>query len=53
VADSDFRVSMVRHQEIVDVIRAGNETRATECIEKHIQFAYNRIIKIYNTGTKD
>src|SRR6185436_11388533 len=47
VADSDFRVSMVRHQEIVDVIRAGDEVKAMECIERHIQFAYNRIIKIY------
>jgi DNA-binding GntR family transcriptional regulator len=53
VANSDFRVSMVRHQEIVDVIRAGDELKAMECIEKHIQFAYNRIIKIYNTETKD
>ena len=49
VADSDFRVQMVRHQEIVDVIRSGNEANAMECIERHIQFAYNRIIKIYNT----
>ncbi len=49
VADSDFRVQMVRHQEIVDVIRSGDEIRAMECIEKHIQFAYNRIIKIYPT----
>jgi DNA-binding GntR family transcriptional regulator len=47
VADSDFRVQMVRHQEIVDVIRAGDEAKAMECIERHIQFAYNRIIKIY------
>lgn len=53
VANSDFRVSMVRHQEIVDVIRAGDEAKAMECIEKHIQFAYNRIIKIYNTETKE
>jgi len=49
VANSDFRVSMVRRREIVDVIRAGDELKAMECIEKHIQFAYNRIIKIYNT----
>ena len=49
VADSDFRVQMGRHQEIVDVIRVGDEARAMECIENHIQFAYNRIIKIYNT----
>lgn len=47
VADSDFRVQMVRHQEIVDVIRSGNEAEAMKCIENHIQFAYNRIIKIY------
>ncbi|MBA3871944.1 MAG: GntR family transcriptional regulator [Anaerolineae bacterium] len=47
VADSDFRVQMGRHQEIVDVIRAGDEVRAMDCIERHIQFAYNRIIKIY------
>ncbi|MBI1282574.1 MAG: FCD domain-containing protein [Anaerolineaceae bacterium] len=53
VADSDFRVQMVRHQEIVDVIREGDEVRAMDCIERHIQFAYNRIIKIYNTETKD
>lgn len=53
VADSDFRVQMVRHQEIVDVIRNGDELRALECIEKHIQFAYNRIIKIYNTDAKE
>lgn len=49
VADSDFRVQMVRHQEIVDVIRSGNEAEAMKCIENHIQFAYNRIIKMYNT----
>ncbi len=47
VADSDFRIQMVRHQEIIDVIRDGDEVRAMDCIEKHIQFAYNRIIKIY------
>ena len=47
VADSDFRIQMVRHQTIVDVIRAGDEQCAMECIEEHIQFAYNRIIKIY------
>ncbi len=49
VADSDFRIQMVRHQEIVDVIRSGDEVRAMECIERHIQFAYNRIVKIYQT----
>jgi DNA-binding GntR family transcriptional regulator len=49
VADSDFRTQMVRHQEIIDVIRAGDELRAVECIEKHIQFAYSRIIKTYTT----
>ena len=48
VADSDFRVQMVRHQEIVDVIRSGSEAEAMKCIENHIQFAYNRIIKIYS-----
>lgn len=47
VADSDFRVQMGRHQDIIDVIRTGDERRAQDCIEEHIQFAYNRIIKIY------
>ncbi|MEZ4667447.1 MAG: GntR family transcriptional regulator [Anaerolineae bacterium] len=49
VADSDFRVQMVRHQAIIDVIRSGDEQEAMECIEEHIKFAYNRIIKIYAT----
>lgn len=49
VADSDFRIQMTRHQEIVDVIRARNEQQAIEVIEVHLQVAYNRIIKTYST----
>jgi DNA-binding GntR family transcriptional regulator len=47
VADSDFRPQMIYHQEIVDVIRAGDEERAIACIENHIRVAYSRIIKTY------
>jgi DNA-binding GntR family transcriptional regulator len=49
VADEDFRTQMSRHQEIVDVIRARDEERAIEVINKHIATAYNRIIKTYET----
>ncbi|MBL8156818.1 MAG: GntR family transcriptional regulator [Anaerolineae bacterium] len=47
VADSDFRIQMVRHQEIVDVIRSGDVSQALAVIETHLQTAYNRISKIY------
>ncbi len=47
VADSDFRVQMTRHQEIVDVIRARDEAQALQVIETHLQVAYNRISKTY------
>ena len=47
VADSDFRVQMTRHQDIVDVIRARDEVQALQVIETHLQVAYNRISKTY------
>jgi DNA-binding GntR family transcriptional regulator len=47
VADQDFRTQMIGHQEIVDVIRAGDEEAAMKCIRQHIAIAYTRIIKIY------
>jgi len=47
VADSDFRIQMTRHQEIVDVIRAKDEAQALQVIETHLQVAYNRISKTY------
>jgi DNA-binding GntR family transcriptional regulator len=50
VADSDFRVQMARHQELVDVIRERDEPRALECIETHLRVAYTRIIKTYESG---
>lgn len=49
VADSDFRIQMARHQDIINVIREGDVQRAFECIELHLQVAYNRIIKTYTT----
>jgi DNA-binding GntR family transcriptional regulator len=48
VADSDFRVQMVGHQQIVDFIRARDESRAVPYIENHIRVAYDRIIKSYS-----
>jgi len=48
VADSDFRTQMVRHQDLVDVIRAQDLPGAMEVIEVHLQYAYNRIIRMYS-----
>jgi len=48
VADQDFRAQMIGHQEIVDVIRAGDEETAMKCIRNHIAIAYARIIKTYS-----
>jgi DNA-binding GntR family transcriptional regulator len=50
VADSDFRIQMERHQEIVDVIRAKDAERAMEVIETHLQVAYTRIIRTYESA---
>jgi DNA-binding GntR family transcriptional regulator len=48
VAHPDFAVQMVGHQDIVNVLRAGDEDAAMVCIERHIQAAYERIIKSYS-----
>ncbi|MCA9904859.1 MAG: GntR family transcriptional regulator [Anaerolineae bacterium] len=47
VADSDFRIQLDRHQEIVNVIRAKDVERAMTEIETHLQVAYTRILKTY------
>jgi DNA-binding GntR family transcriptional regulator len=52
VADSDFRIQMERHQEIVDVIRARDVERAMAVIETHLQVAYTRIIRTYESETE-
>ncbi len=52
VADSDFRIQMERHQEIVDVIRARDVARAMAVIETHLQVAYTRIIRTYESETE-
>lgn len=49
VADTDFRVQMSGHQHILDVLREGDESQAVDAIEKHIRFAYDRIIKSYTS----
>ena len=49
VADQDFRTQMIGHQEIIDVIRAGDVDKAIQCIKAHLGIAYNRISKIYQT----
>jgi DNA-binding GntR family transcriptional regulator len=49
VADPDFGVQMVLHQSIVTTLRSGDENQAVQCIEQHIQAAYDRIIKSYST----
>ena len=52
VADSDFRIQMERHQEIVDVIRAKDVEPAMKVIETHLQVAYTRIIRTYESETE-
>jgi len=47
VADSDFRIQLDRHQEIVNVIREKNVEQAMAVIETHLQVAYTRILKTY------
>lgn len=51
VADSDFRIQLDRHQEIVNVIREKNVEQALAVIETHLQVAYTRIIKTYEFDT--
>jgi DNA-binding GntR family transcriptional regulator len=48
VADPDFREQMIRHQDIVDVIRERDQARAMEVIDHHLATAYSRIIKTYD-----
>lgn len=47
VAHPDFAVQMVGHQNIINILRSGDENQAVQCIEQHIKAAYDRIIKSY------
>ena len=48
VAAPDFREFAVKgHQEILDALKARNEGRALDIIEKHLQVGYQRLLSSY------
>ena len=54
VATAEFRELMVRtHSEIVDVIRAREEERAEEVVERHMRTSYLHVLDSYLAETGD
>lgn len=54
VATAEFRELMVRtHSEIVDVIRAREEERAEEVVERHLRTSYLHVLDSYRAETED
>jgi DNA-binding GntR family transcriptional regulator len=54
VATAEFRDLMVRtHSEIVDLIRAREEERAEEVVERHMRTSYLHVLDSYRAETND
>lgn len=50
VVNQDFRAVLVAgHQELLDVIRLRDETRALEVLNRHLMASYERVLKSYST----
>jgi len=50
VANQDFREFLVTgHQELLDTIKVGDERRALEVLQSHLNAAYDRVLKSYST----